>query len=75
MNRSKQRVAIFGALAVLLAGFSAATSAPSASGQGSGGGITGIELSGPVEPVAGWAGHPPTQTAAEAGISSTPVTP
>jgi glutamyl endopeptidase len=58
MNRSKQRVAILGALAVLLAGFSAATSAPSASGQG--GAVTAIELSGPVEPVAGFDSRPPS---------------
>ena len=60
MNRSKQRVAIVGALAVLLAGFSAATSAPSASGQDESGGVTAIELAGPVEPVAGFDSRPPS---------------
>ena len=75
MNRLKRRVAVIGALAVLLAGFSAATSAPSASGQGGGGGITAVEISDLVEPLAGWSGHAPTETAAEAGINPTPVTP
>ena len=75
MNRSKQRVAIFGALAVLLAGFSAATSAPSASGQGGGGEITAIELSGP-----GRAGRRLGRPCADArpprpGSCDTPVTP
>ena len=73
MNWTKKRVAIAGAIAVLLAGFSA-TSTPAASGQSEGGAVTvrAAELSGPVVPVAGWDSEAPRREAAYPG---SPVTP
>jgi V8-like Glu-specific endopeptidase len=74
MNRSKQHGAVTGSLAVLLAGLCTVVSAPPTSAQPASG-IETVDLSGPVEPVAGWDAVPPTLTPLEGGFGPSPVTP